>query len=297
MEQMKRALIILLKSAVVRDPLRDSKQFFIPRTCFEIQLNLETTLVKLFSFTLIWQELCLVLFYFLEDLRNASSAGPISETLISKGRAWGSEPSLIHESKNNNDAEYRDHDAKGATSSRANSAASVTFADDLLETTYNSSSYKSSKIYTRGVKKLVQRKEQKMEGGRYTLINKNFEPLKIEFPEEPFIDWEAFDKLKEFNYKNFNWKKSNSSNNSSGSTDSLLEEANNFLEIAKERFVTTEDWVEIKSKKSSKKSSVSNSVRDLEINDYVQFIGQDMKIHDGQVRNVMLEDELLHVAV
>ena len=136
-----------------------------------------------------------------------------------------------------------------------------------------------------------------MEGGRYSLINKNFEPLKIEFPEEPFIDWEAFDKLKEFNYKNFNWKKSNSSNNSSGSTDSLLEEANNFLEIAKERFVTTEDWIEIKSKKSSKKSSVSNSVRDLEINDYVQFIGQDMKIHDGQVRNVMLEDQLLHVAV
>ena len=44
-----------------------------------------------------------------------------------------------------------------------------------------------------------------MEGGRYTLINKNFEPLKIEFPEEPFIDWEAFDNRADNHQGNNRW--------------------------------------------------------------------------------------------
>ena len=141
----------------------------------------------------------------------------------------------------------------------------------------------------------MQRKE-KMEGGRYSILNKDFEPLHIDIPDtkvkKAVIDWEPFDKLKEFSYKQFSWQKSSSSD---GSTDSLLEEASNFLEIAKERFVTNEDWVQIKSKKKSSTSQMS--VRDLEINDQVQFIGQDLKIVQGQIRNIVFEDLLLHVAV
>ena len=135
-----------------------------------------------------------------------------------------------------------------------------------------------------------------MEGGRYSILNKDFEPLHIDIPDtkvkRAVIDWEPFDKLKEFSYKQFSLQKSNSSD---GSTDSLLEEASNFLEIAKERFVTNEDWVQIKSKKKSSTSQMS--VRDLEINDQVQFIGQDLKIVQGQIRNIVFEDLLLHVAV
>ena len=77
----------------------------------------------------------------------------------------------------------------------------------------------------------------------------------------------------------------------SGSTDSLLEEANNFLDIAKNRFVTSEDWIEIKSKKNSP------SIRDLKIQDQIQFIGQDLELQDGQIVNVIPEDQLVHVAV
>ena len=78
----------------------------------------------------------------------------------------------------------------------------------------------------------------------------------------------------------------------SGSTDSLLEEANNFLDIAKNRFVTSEDWIEIKSKTNS-----TPSVRDLKIRDKIQFIGQDLELQDGQIVNIIPEDQLVHVAV
>ena len=49
--------------------------------------------------------------------------------------------------------------------------------------------------------------------------------------------------------------------------------------------------------KSKKKSSSKMSVRDLEINDQVQFIGQNLKIVQGQIRNIVVEDQLLHVAL
>ena len=79
----------------------------------------------------------------------------------------------------------------------------------------------------------------------------------------------------------------------SGSTDSLLEEANNFLDIAKDRFVTSEDWTEIKSKKNCN----YQSIRDLKIRDQIQFIGQDLELQDGQIVNIIPEDQLVHVAV
>ena len=62
------------------------------------------------------------------------------------------------------------------------------------------------------------------------------------------IDWDAFDKLKNFDYDHMNCelKKENSQN--SGSTDSLIEEAENFLQIAKSKLVTTQDWSTIKNK-------------------------------------------------
>ena len=79
----------------------------------------------------------------------------------------------------------------------------------------------------------------------------------------------------------------------SGSTDSLLEEANNFLDIAKDRFVTSKDWIEIKSKKNCN----HQSIRDLKIRDQIQFIGQDLELQDGQIVNIIPEDQLVHVAV
>ena len=106
-------------------------------------------------------------------------------------------------------------------SSRANSAASVvTFADDLeTVTTYN---IKSSRIQqSRGVKKIIQQRknnEKIMDSvGRYTIVNKNlvFEPIEIPQHEikKAVIDWEAFDKLKEFDFRQISYSKSFSSNN------------------------------------------------------------------------------------
>ena len=73
----------------------------------------------------------------------------------------------------------------------------------------------------------------------------------------------------------------------------MLEEANNFLDIAKDRFVTSKDWIEIKSKKNCN----HQSIRDLKIRDQIQFIGQDLELQDGQIVNIIPEDQLVHVAV
>ena len=73
----------------------------------------------------------------------------------------------------------------------------------------------------------------------------------------------------------------------------MLEEANNFLDIAKNRFVTSEDWIEIKSKKNYNYPSIS----DLKIRDQIQYIGQDLELQDGQIVNIIPEDQLVHVAV
>ena len=143
--------------------------------------------------------------YFLPEYLRTSSAEPTENIPIHESRAWGSEPSLIHDSKQ-----------QGQTSSRANSAASVTFADDLETiTTYN---IRSSRIQSRGVKKIIQqRKSEKMDGGRYTIVNKNlvFEPIEIPDHEikKAVIDWDAFDKLKEFDFRQMSYSKSFSSNN------------------------------------------------------------------------------------
>ena len=50
MGQMKRALINVLKSAVVQNPCHGLEQFYIDRRIlFRIQVNLKTTLNKLFT--------------------------------------------------------------------------------------------------------------------------------------------------------------------------------------------------------------------------------------------------------
>ena len=152
------------------------------------------------------------IWYFLPEYLRTASAEPTEIIPIHESRAWGSEPSLIHDSTKKGGETY---------SSRANSAASVvTFADDLeTVTTYN---IKSSRIQqSRGVKKIIQQRknnEKIMDSvGRYTIVNKNlvFEPIEIPQHEikKAVIDWEAFDKLKEFDFRQISYSKSFSSNN------------------------------------------------------------------------------------
>ena len=154
------------------------------------------------------------IWYFLPEYLRTASAEPTEIIPIHESRAWGSEPSLIHDSK-------KQEGGQTYNSSRANSAASVvTFADDLeTVTTYN---IKSSRIQqSRGVKKIIQQRKnnEKLDsgGGRYTIVNKNlvFEP--IEIPQHDIkkavIDWEAFDKLKEFDFRQLSHSKSFSSTN------------------------------------------------------------------------------------
>ena len=56
-----------------------------------------------------------------------------------------------------------------------------------------------------------------MDGGRYSIVNKNlvFEPIEIPQHEikKAVIDWEAFDKLKEFDIREMSFSKSFSSSN------------------------------------------------------------------------------------
>ena len=92
------------------------------------------------------------------------------------------------------------------------------------------------------------------------------QPLTIEIPayniKKAHIDWEAFDRLKYSYHKehmctlnnsesSFS-KTSNTNSSGSGSTDSLIEEANDFLHVAKQKLVTTQDWTQIQAKKISK---------------------------------------------
>lgn len=73
-----------------------------------------------------------------------------------------------------------------------------------------------------------------------------------ELPKQAEIDWEAFDKLKYFNDDHRMCSRLNESHDS-GSTDSLIEEADGFLKVAKEKLVTTQDWSDILANKSSSK--------------------------------------------
>ena len=93
-----------------------------------------------------------------------------------------------------------------------------------------------------------------------TSASSNSSGKKLEIPTATFrkaqIDWEAFDKLKVFKHHDvtecqLTFQRS-SSCSSSGSTDSLIEEANHFLNVAKEKLVTTQDWSVIKSAKKTR---------------------------------------------
>ena len=102
------------------------------------------------------------------------------------------------------------------------------------------------------------------------------QPLTIEIPayniKKAHIDWEAFDRLKYSYHKehmctlnnsesSFS-RTSNTNSSGSGSTDSLIEEANDFLQVARKKLVTTQDWTQIQAKKSSKNRQ--NKSYDLE---------------------------------
>lgn len=198
--------------------------------------------------------------YFISDQGRTSSAEPKAsenETLLD-GRNWGSEPSLMHEQRETTDE-----------------------SSNLAKKTI----YSSSHSYSRGAKKLVIQRKEKIEGGRYTILNQNFEPLCIDIESAEIkkanIDWDAFEKLKEFSIQHdFSVQTSLSS---SGSTSSLIDEANHFLDIAKEKFLTVDDWTDIHNRKSARKKStrerssslpyVPFSISDLEDNDKVRFIG------------------------
>ena len=59
------------------------------------------------------------------------------------------------------------------------------------------------------------------------------------------IDWEAFDLLKNFD----DVPMTTAAHSSGGSTDSLLEEANDYLFVAQQKLVTAQDWREIEARK------------------------------------------------
>ena len=65
------------------------------------------------------------------------------------------------------------------------------------------------------------------------------------------IDWDAFDRLKQFDDVPLN----RTSHSSGGSTDSLLEEANDYLFVAQQKVVTCEDWKEIEARKGTRKQN------------------------------------------
>ena len=85
-------------------------------------------------------------------------------------------------------------------------------------------------------------------------------------------NWEAFDCLKysyhkehfcTFNNSESSFSRTSYTNSSrSGSTDSVIEEANDFFQVAKKKLVTTQDWTQIQAKKSSKNRQ--NKSYDLE---------------------------------
>ena len=63
------------------------------------------------------------------------------------------------------------------------------------------------------------------------------------------IDWDAFDRLKHFDDVPLN----RTGHSSGGSTDSLLEEANDYLLVAQQKVVTCEDWKDIEARKETRK--------------------------------------------
>ena len=85
------------------------------------------------------------------------------------------------------------------------------------------------------------------------------------------IDWEAFDRLK-FSHGDHgctlnetqDFSRSRSSSES-GSTDSLLEEVNDFLNVAKHKLVTMKDWEQIRAKKPKETKKAFKSKLDEEL--------------------------------
>ena len=155
------------------------------------------------------------------------------------------------------------------------------------------------------------------EGGRYTILDRDFEPLHIDVQtEEIKINWDEYDKLKNFSdlVTTFRYKENSSS---SGSTDSLLDEANDFLGVAKTKLVTEDDWEGIAERKkirrttklAKKESNASNvsvnsnstlpfvphKIENLNPGDNVRFIGKSKKITQGQVKELDLTEEVVQV--
>jgi hypothetical protein len=221
---------------------------------------------------------------------------------MSNGRNWGSEPSLIHESR-------------GQGHSRASSiSSSVTFVlpdekpkacevDHQKVSTTTVTTVKNSHIYSGGVVKklVVKNRRDRLEGGRYSILNRNFEPLTIEIDQEvdykkANIDWEAFDKLKNLQY-NFTNGVHSARSSSGDSTDSLIEEANDYLQVAQSKLVTIDDWNEISNKKNTRRNEKLNNKRCSSQNGDDENVGQnnhetqklpyvphkigDLKMHDN----------------
>ena len=66
------------------------------------------------------------------------------------------------------------------------------------------------------------------------------------------IDWDAFDRLKQFDDVPI----LNAEHSSGGSTDSLLEEANDYLYVAQQKVVTCQDWKEIDARRETRKQDL-----------------------------------------
>ena len=66
------------------------------------------------------------------------------------------------------------------------------------------------------------------------------------------IDWDAFDRLKQFDDVPI----LNAEHSSGGSTDSLLEEANDYLFVAQQKVVTCQDWKEIDARRETRKQDL-----------------------------------------
>ena len=66
------------------------------------------------------------------------------------------------------------------------------------------------------------------------------------------IDWDAFDRLKQFDDVPI----LNAEHSSGGSTDSLLEEANDYLYVTQQKVVTCQDWKEIDARRETRKQDL-----------------------------------------
>ena len=81
-------------------------------------------------------------------------------------------------------------------------------------------------------------------------------PSEFELPSMNYrkavIDWDAFDRLKQFDDVPI----LNAEHSSGGSTDSLLEEANDYLFVAQQKVVTCQDWKEIDARRETRKQDL-----------------------------------------